>query len=63
MTTFEITRTDIRAIDIAADELEAYIDVVGNEDEHHEIQAWSLRRLRALLDRFAQHVEQHGDDR
>ena len=44
-------QTELRAIEIALDELEAYTGVVGEEDEAHERQQWAIRILHELLER------------
>jgi hypothetical protein len=41
--------SDRAAVEIALDELEAYIATVGDADEAHARQRWAVRKLRALL--------------
>jgi hypothetical protein len=43
------TESDARALAIALDELEAYTDAIGAEDEAHERQVWACKKLRILL--------------
>ena len=53
--------SQLRAIGIALDELEAYHSVIGAEDPSHESQAWAIKILRNLL--HEQAAEQHdGED-
>jgi hypothetical protein len=53
----DLTNTELRAIEIALDELVSYIDVVGREgaldDEEMPTRKleWARDKLRALLDR------------
>jgi len=44
-----IAESDRRAILIALDELEAYVSVIGDEDEAHERQVWAVKKLRILV--------------
>lgn len=46
-----LKETELRALAIALDELEAYVDTVGIEDEANGLQVWSVRVLQALKKR------------
>lgn len=52
-----LVRSELIAIEIALDELEAYVDVIGAEDDAHEKQRWAIRKLRALLAREHRRLE------
>lgn len=57
----DLTLTDARAIEIALDELIAYTDVIGDDDEAHARQVWACERLRSLLARAGYAVPKHID--
>ena len=59
-----LTGSELRAIEIALDELVSYIDTVGNEGDLDDEEMpsgklrWTRDKLRALLDRHG--VESHA---
>ena len=46
-----MTSSELRAIIIALDELEAYVGTVGVEDEAHARQAWAIQKLQNVVAR------------
>ena len=46
-----LSNVELRALYIAVDELECYVSEIGDEDEGHQSQAYSVRVLKRLIER------------
>lgn len=49
--------SELRAIEMSLDELEAYVSVVGDEDDAHQRHLWTIKKLREFLQRMASYQE------
>lgn len=54
-----LTKSELRAIDIARDELLSYVDTVGDEDGRDQVNRWAAEKLAKLLERAGYLKEGH----